>query len=248
MAAERFHAESIEQLLRRQRVANLGEIKAALGTGVDMTAFRKLRELEYLTSYSHRGKFYTLVEVADFDVRGLWTYQRIHFSRFGSLVDTVERFVLRCDRGYFAGELAAELQVEVKDPLLQLVQSGRLSRKPVGNVYLYTSPDPARQAEQIAARESDTDAFGPWHHVGDEVKAAIVLFLSTLNEKQRRLYGGLESLRLGRGGDRRVAELLGLDVHTIARGRHQLMRRDIDLERVRRPGGGRKPVEKKRPR
>jgi hypothetical protein len=68
-----------------------------------------------------------------------------------------------------------------------------------------------------------------------------------LDEKQRRLYAGLESLKWGHGGDRQVAGLLGLDVATIAKGRRELVRGEILTNRIRRPGGGRKPVEKKRP-
>jgi len=52
-------------------------------------------------------------------------------------------------------------------------------------------------------------------------------------------------LRLGHGGDSRIAELTGLDVHTIARGRSELLERDVQVERVRRPGAGRPPLEKK---
>ena len=81
----------------------------------------------------------------------------------------------------------------------------------------------------------------------DEVKAAIILFLSTLDERQRRLFAGLESLRMGRGGDSRIADWTGMDVHTIAKGRHELEERDLQLDRIRRPGGGRRAVEKKRP-
>lgn len=80
----------------------------------------------------------------------------------------------------------------------------------------------------------------------DELRAAIVLFSSLLDEKQRRLYAGLEALKTGRGGDARIAELLGLDVGTVARGRGELLARDVEVDRVRRAGGGRKPVEKKR--
>ena len=35
-----------------------------------------------------------------------------------------------------------------------------------------------------------------------------------LDKRQRRLYAGLEVLKLGRGGDRRIADRLGLDPHT----------------------------------
>jgi hypothetical protein len=34
----------------------LTELKLALGTSVDVTVFRKLRQLDYLSSYSHRGR------------------------------------------------------------------------------------------------------------------------------------------------------------------------------------------------
>ena len=82
--------------------------------------------------------------------------------------------------------------------------------------------------------------------VPNELRAAIVLFFSSLDEKQRRLYAGLEALKTGRGGDARIDELLGLDASTVARGRRELLAQDVEVERVRTAGGGRKPVEKKR--
>jgi hypothetical protein len=80
----------------------------------------------------------------------------------------------------------------------------------------------------------------------DEMKAAIILFYSLLDEQQRRLYARLESIKLGHGGDSRLAEFLGLDPHTIARGRRQLLDQDVEVGRVRQSGAGRKAVGKKR--
>ena len=37
----------------------------ALGTGARRTAFRKLKEIPYRASYSHRGRYYTLDELID---------------------------------------------------------------------------------------------------------------------------------------------------------------------------------------
>jgi hypothetical protein len=75
------------------------------------------------------------------------------------------------------------------------------------------------------------------------------LFLSRLDEQQRRWYAGLEAQRRGHGGDRRLARITGLNVKTIGRGRREL---EADLSacpvgRVRRPGGGRPPVETRDP-
>jgi hypothetical protein len=62
----------------RSKIATLDELKLkqALGTVVDVTVFRKLKPLDYLTSYSHRGRYYTLREVARFDDKGLWSHVR----------------------------------------------------------------------------------------------------------------------------------------------------------------------------
>jgi hypothetical protein len=73
------------------------------------------------------------------------------------------------------------------------------------------------------------------------------VFLTQLDEKQRRLYVGFESMLLGYGGDSIMAEVTGMNIKTVARGRRELLARDITPERVRKAGGGRIPVEKKRP-
>jgi hypothetical protein len=70
------------------------------------------------------------------------------------------------------------------------------------------------------------------------------LFLSRLNEAQRRWYVGLEAERLGHGGDRLLAQITGLDEQTI-RVAARAARLDLPAERVRQPGGGQPPVEKK---
>ena len=252
MRTAQFHAETLVQLLESRRMATMDDMKRALGTDVNMTVLRKLREIPYLSSYSQRGRYYTLLTVAEFNELGLWTHAGVHFSKFGSLIHTVERFVVRSQTGYLASELSAELQVEVKQPLLQLLRTGRIAREDLGGVYLYTSPErKRRRLQEVGRRACYVDE--PFGSIGraaaatpDEVKAAIILFLSTLDEKQRRLFAGLESLRLGRGGDRRIAEWTGMDMHTVAKGRQELQKRDVDLKRVRKPGGGRQRVEKKR--
>lgn len=75
------------------------------------------------------------------------------------------------------------------------------------------------------------------------------LFLSRLDEQQRRWYVALEAKKLGHGGVTRLAQITGLHEDTIRRGRVELDRELVDRppERVRLPGGGRPAVEKKRP-
>jgi hypothetical protein len=74
--------------------------------------------------------------------------------------------------------------------------------------------------------------------------------LVTLNEAQRRWLVGREALRCGRGGIQRMMETSGLSKPTILKGIHELRdKRNLASEegRVRKPGGGRKPIEEHDP-
>jgi hypothetical protein len=247
-----FHSDELRSLLLRSKTATLDDLKQALGTTVDVTVFRKLKPLDYLTSYSHRGRYYTLREIARFDDKGLWPQADVWFSQYGTLLDTAESFVNRSPRGYFAEELARALHVAVQDALHQLAQQRRVTRQVISGLYLYTASDRAIQQGQLLTRRQveavPTVVDASVLEVSEaELKASILLFYSLLDEQQRRLYAGLESLKLGRGGDRNLADFLGLAPHTVARGRQQVLAQDVEVDRARRTGGGRKPVEKKRP-
>lgn len=247
-----FSSETLLRLLLRNKVATLPELLAALGSDVPLTVFRKLEPLHYRSSYSHRGRFYTLDRIARFDEHGLWSHQAVWFSRYGTLVDTAEVFVNRAPSGYFVAELEDALHVSMQDPLLHLVHQRRITRQLVSGLYLYCSADVATQQRQLQARQVRTAAPTvsggvTADSVSDELKAGIVLFYSLLDEQQRRLYAGLEAMKLGPGGDRRISELLGLDPHTVAKGRRELLHQQVQREGVRQTGAGRKPTEKKRP-
>ena len=252
MRPERYHPDDLKSLLLQEKIATMDELKAALGSAADATVFRKLAELEYRTSYSHRGRYYTLDEIARFDELGLWSFRQVFFSRFGTLVSTAEALVSSAEAGYDAAELETVVNVEVKAALLELVRSGRLSRQEVSGRYIYLSSDTSVRRAQLRARsvydaEAARLSLGPGLRVlPDELKAAIVLFYSLLDERQRRLYAGLEAMKVGHGGDTQVAELLGIDPGTVARGRVELLSGDVPPGRVRREGGGR-PSAKKAP-
>ena len=88
------------------------------------------------------------------------------------------------------------------------------------------------------------DCQRPEPNLIKELHSHMNFFLSTLDERQRRLYVGLEAKRLGHGGDRRLAMITGLNVDTIARGRRELEQAGPS-DRIRALGSGRPRVEKK---
>jgi hypothetical protein len=234
-----FPTGRILDLFYDQKVATMPQLQAALGTQVPVTVFRKLASLPYRSSYSHRGAYYTLDSIAQYDELGLWAYGDIHFSRHGTLLDTAAVLVPQAPAGYLVGELEAVVQVAAKDTLRQLAQAGRLYRAAWAGRYLYCAADRGRRQEQWAARQAQRP--------GDDLQAAKALFYSLLDEQQRRLYAGLESLQWGHGGEQQMAQCFGLDADTVARGQAELLSGQVVRGRVRRAGGGRLAVEKKRP-
>jgi len=231
----------LRELFEEQTVLSLGEISEQLGTSSRTTLFRKLGALNYRASYSHRGMYYVLNEAARYDENGLWTWAGIRFSRVGSLSKTLCELVKKSEAGRFAKELHALVKVAVHNTLAVLYQRGKLQREQVGSEYLYLWP--SRAVRQRQRREAQLQAEAGVASAGVQevhrLRSEMRTLLSVLNEKQRRLYLGLESLRIGTGGDTHMAMMAGVDVKTVAKGRRELQSREVDMDRIRAVGAGR---------
>src|SRR3954467_7753561 len=89
------------------------------------------------------------------------------------------------------------------------------------------------------------------HHGGDSpdksLHGRMNLLLSRLDEQQRRWYVAVESARVGYGGDRGLSRITRKNVAKPRGGRRELddSLRGRPSDRVRLPGGGRPPAEKK---
>lgn len=237
----------LQVVFRREKVLSMAGIKDIVGTNSRMTAFRRLRALPYRSSYSHRGMYYTLHGIPKYGQYGVWVFKGVCFSRHGTLLSAVETLVDGAASGYTAPELAAILHVRVQNAVKLLVDRGRLIRQQIAHGYLYVAP--GKSAVQLAARKRAVKhglARTPtrWAEAPEEIGEHLTTFLSVLNERQRRLYLGFESLKIGRGGDVAVASLAGVNIKTVARGRQELASKAATLQSVRAAGAGRPPLKK----
>jgi len=96
-----YRSDALRALLLRNQIATFDEMKQALGNPVDVTVFRKLKTTDYLSSYSHRGRYYTLRESPLERSLALWSQADVWFSRSGHAAATAEVFVNRFPRGFF---------------------------------------------------------------------------------------------------------------------------------------------------
>jgi hypothetical protein len=144
--------KALRAFFKKKQLAMLPDIYALLGTTSRMSAFRRLRELGYLSSFSHVGRYYTLPTMANFDPQGLWFYEEVGFSRFGNLKETVIHLVDQSVAGKTHEELEKQLRLRVHNTLLDLVRSDKIAREAFEGVFVYFSIRTDRAQQQLARR------------------------------------------------------------------------------------------------
>ena len=137
----------------RVPVAELGELARALRSS-GRTVARGLKKLGYHSSYSHGGRFYTLAEIPRFDRHGLWFHDDVGFSRYGTLLATLERLVESSEAGYTHEELRSLLRLRVQNSVRKLAAADRVGRELVESVYVYLDLDPKAARAQLAKRRA----------------------------------------------------------------------------------------------
>lgn len=152
MLAKPDALQALRAFFKKNPLATLPDIYAVLGTTSRMSAFRRLRELKYLSSFSHAGRYYTLPTVAHFDPQGLWFCDEVGFSRFGHLKETLIHLVDQSVAGSTHEELEKQLRLRVHNALLELVRVGKITREAFEGVFVYLSQQPDRAQQQLDRR------------------------------------------------------------------------------------------------
>ncbi|MCP4143201.1 MAG: hypothetical protein GY755_23420 [Chloroflexi bacterium] len=145
--------KKLENFIKNRRVVEMRDLFEVVQTNSRMTVFRRLSGVEYLCSYTHAGRYYTLFDIARFDSDGIWFYDDIGFSLNGSLKKTVTYLVDNGDGGKFHSDLQRQLRVRVHNVLLDLVRSKQIKRTKFEGQFLYLSSDKARSTKQIEQRD-----------------------------------------------------------------------------------------------
>lgn len=153
--------QGMKNFFRKNRVANMCELSSLLQTTSRMSVFRRLRELDYLSSYSHAGRYYTLRSVAKFDTAGIWSFNDIGFSKFGNLKETLVHMIDQSEAGKTHSELESQLDVRVHNTLLDLVCTKRIDREELNGKFLYLSADSKRSKRQVLQRSAFVDCSEP---------------------------------------------------------------------------------------
>jgi hypothetical protein len=165
MGSSQEATKELRKLLLRAKTVDMEALFGACDTRSRMTVFRRLRQLGYLSSFTHAGRYYTLLDIPAFDERGLWFHGDIGFSRDGTLKQTVAVQVEQAPEGRTHRELERMLRVRVHNTLLELVRQGRIGRERFQRKYLYVSADPDWATEQVTGRRELEALLAEIHRV-----------------------------------------------------------------------------------
>ncbi len=157
MDALQSRLKSLRNVFRKVHVVDMEVLFKTLETKSRMTVFRNLRKLGYLSSYSHAGRYYTLVDIPTFDRRGLWRFQDAYFSRYGTLKATIRHLFENGEVGYTHRELKSLLNIRVQNTINDLLKTGEIGREMIAGVSLYFNSQPEIAQKQLAQRQMGFD-------------------------------------------------------------------------------------------
>ena len=156
MISPEVSRKSLLKMFRKKYIATIDEVFQILDTNSRMSAFRRLKSMSYLTSFTNAGRYYTLSDIPRFDKQGLWFYQDVGFSHAGTLKATVIELVNFSAAGMTPNEALNLLRLRVPNSLHNalhgLIKDGYLKRQRLQGIPLYTSTDSDIARKQMAAR------------------------------------------------------------------------------------------------
>src|SRR3990167_9827162 len=124
--------------LSRVRVARFSQLATQLELST-RTVHRALVKAGYLTSINQNASFVTLKRVPQFDHFGLWSFEQIHFSKYGNLRETLAKLIEQAPSGCTLRELEERVGTRAHSHLSQLIREGKVRRFQLGRIAIYVS-------------------------------------------------------------------------------------------------------------
>ena len=144
-------SQIIENHFIEKKVLTLQNLSQFLNVSV-RTIQRMIRPLENIRSYDHNGRYFSLAKLAKFNSMGIWEYNNIHFSKFGTLKNTLVAIINNSSQGMDASQIKDVLGMDTRSFLFQYKDVSGIKREKVGNHYIYFSSEQQRFSEQLSNR------------------------------------------------------------------------------------------------
>jgi hypothetical protein len=143
--------KDVLKTFRQKKVITIEQLVGLLHSSV-ITARRRLKEWKTYTSFNNNGRYYTLPDIPDFDSNGIWKYQKVLFSKYGNLKQTIIQLVAQSGAGLSAKEMANIVELPSNSSFFsQLHNFAGIKRERHGGRYIYFSDTPFLYEKQKEA-------------------------------------------------------------------------------------------------
>jgi hypothetical protein len=155
---------ALQNAFKKDKVLDMKALQRAIDSSAPATVHRYLKQIDYLTSYTHNGRYYTLSEIVHFDTQGFWHYGDIGFSQYGTLIDTVHHLITISQAGQTNSELERCCRIRIQEILRTLLKRKQILRTKAFGHYLYMSEDEEISKNQLTKRHkmSSKKQQEPW--------------------------------------------------------------------------------------
>lgn len=147
--------DKLRKIFLEQKVLRRSNIFKALGTSSWTTAYRQLKKIGYIASFTHTCSYYTLKEIPTFDDQGIWFFGEVGFSNWGNLQNSIKNLVQVSEKGKTHEEIQQQLRTRAYNALQKLTESNAISREKTGGVYVYFNLDPDVKKIQLDKRRKN---------------------------------------------------------------------------------------------
>lgn len=141
-----------KKLLKRQIVFTLDNLAAILNVSV-RTVQRRLKQFNTIRSYDNNGRYFALKESAQFNNYCIWNYEKIHFSKYGTLKSTLVQVIKNAETGLSANEIQQILGIDTRSFLFHYKDIKEIKREKIYGYYVYFSSEPSRYTYQLVGRK-----------------------------------------------------------------------------------------------
>ncbi|MFO7885107.1 MAG: DeoR family transcriptional regulator [Desulfobacteraceae bacterium] len=132
--------QTIKELIEKKKVLSFDKIEQSVNVS-GITVRRDLLALNYITSYTHRGRFITLPKIPCFDNNGIWFFHEIGFSQYGNSLDSILKLIDQSKQGVSREDLEDILKIGISKQIQILIGQEKLNRVKLGGKYIYIPED-----------------------------------------------------------------------------------------------------------
>ncbi|MCG8687383.1 MAG: hypothetical protein MI892_21075 [Desulfobacterales bacterium] len=139
--------------VKKQKIFTLKKLVSLLDCS-SRTAQAKLKLWEAYTSYNQNGKYYTLPEIPQFDIHGIWRFKTAAFSKHGNLKKTIVHLVNTSPDGLTGRQLGELLGLSPQSFLHHFRNCPGICREKHAGVYVYFSDNTPVFDNQVRKRKA----------------------------------------------------------------------------------------------